>query len=102
MSEDGSEEECLEEEARYLLANGVIVPPCKVGQICYKVYNKKILEVKVVSISYESLPAFHYTIRFNSIGVICLLQDGTRNEELSWDIYLTREEAEAKLKGGEG
>ena len=42
--------------ADYLLANGVIVPPCKVGQTVYKVVNdkrvKKPYECKVVGIWY--------------------------------------------------
>lgn len=88
--------------ADHLLAEGVIVPPCKVGQICYKVYMGKILEIKVTEISYEPLPAFSYTIRFNSLGVLCLMEDGTRNEKYSWDIYITREEAEKALKRREG
>lgn len=88
--------------ADHLLANGVVVPPCKVGQTCYKVWNGEILEVRVVSIGYEPLPAFSYTIRFNSLGVLCLLQDGTRNEDYSWNIYTTREEAEKALKEEEG
>ncbi len=91
-----------DELADHLLANGVIVPPVAVGQTCYKVWRGEILEVRVVSISYEPLPAFSYTIRFNSIGVLCLLQDGTRNEAYSWDIYTTREEAEKALKGVKG
>lgn len=76
----------------------IIVPPCKLGQTFYKVGNGEILEVKVVSIHYEPLPAFTYTIRFdNSLGSLCLMSDGTRNEAYSWDIYATKEEAEAKL-----
>lgn len=86
--------ECL---ADHLLAEGVIVPPVKVGQTCYKVWNRGILEVKVVSVCYEPLPAFYYTIRFNSLGVLCLMPDGSRNERYCWDIYLTREEAERAL-----
>lgn len=31
----------VEEIADYLLANGVIVPPCKVGDVMYKVVNDK-------------------------------------------------------------
>lgn len=92
-----------ERVADILLANGVIVPPCKVGQTCYKVWNGEILEIKVVSIVYEPLPAYSYEIRFNSIGVLCLLPDGSRNEKYSWnDIFLTREEAEAALAEREG
>lgn len=72
--------------------------PCKVGQVCYKVWHKKILEVKVVSIKYEPLPAFSYTIRFNWLGVLCLSSDGSRNEKYSDDIFFTRKEAEQALK----
>ena len=86
--------------ADYLLENGVIVPPVRIGQTCYKVYNKEITEVKVVSITYEQLPAFSYVIRFNTIGVLCLLPDGTRHELLSSKIFLTKAEAEKHLKGG--
>lgn len=85
--------------ADYLIANGVIVPPCKVGQTCYKVWNGEILEIKVVSIMYEPLPAYSYAVRFNSLGVLCLLADGSRNEAYSWGcIFLTKEEAEKELE----
>ena len=83
--------------ADYLLDNGVIVPPVKVGQTCYMVYMGKIFEIKVTGISYEPLPAFAYTIRFNHLGVLCLMADGTRNDKYSWLIFLTREEAEKEL-----
>ena len=92
--------EWADDIADSLIGYGAIMPPCKIGQICYKVWNGQILAVRVVSISYEPLPAFSYTVRFNSLGVLCLSQDGTRNEKYSWDIYLTRAEAEAKLEGG--
>ena len=88
----------LEQIADAFLAEGVIVPPCKVGQTCYKVWDGEILEIKVVSIMYEPLPAYSYAIRFNSLGVLCLLPDGSRNEKYSWnDVFLTREEAEKAL-----
>ena len=84
--------------ADHLLANGVIVPPCKVGQICYKVWNGEIREAKVVSICYEPLPAFTYIIRFDCIGVLCFMADGSINHHLSCDnIFLTREQAEKAL-----
>ena len=91
----------IEQIVDKLLAEGVIVPPVKVGQICYKVYMGEILEIKVTSISYEPLPAFAYTIRFNSLGVLCLMADGTRNDQYSWLIFLTREEAERALERSE-
>lgn len=82
-----------------LIADGVIVPPVpvKVGQTMYKVWNGEILEVKVVKISYEPLPAFSYTIHFNSLGILCLMADGTINRKYSWDIYITREAAEKAI-----
>lgn len=91
-------DDSIDSLADHLLTNGVIVPPVAMGQTCYKVWRGEILEVRVVSIAYEPLPAFSYTVRFNSLGVLCLLQDGTRNEAYSWDIYTTREEAEKALK----
>lgn len=94
-------DEAVEINADHLLAEGVIVPPVKVGQTLYKVYMGKILEVKAISICYELLPAFTYTIHFNSLGVLCLMSDGTRNEKYSWDIYITREEAEKALERSE-
>lgn len=89
----------VEEVCLYFKDKSLFVElPCKVGQICYKVWQGEILEVKVASIHYEPLPSFTYTIRFNSLGVLCLMADGTRNEKYSWDIYITKEEAERKLR----
>ena len=94
-------DDSIESIADHLLSEGVIVPPVKVGQTLYKVYMGEILEVKAIEISYELLPAFTYTIHFNSLGVLCLMSDGTRNEKYSWDIFLTREEAENALERSE-
>ena len=38
----------IESIADYLLANGVIVPPCKVGDIVYTIFEGKIGTLKVV------------------------------------------------------
>ena len=88
--------------ADYLIANGVIVPPCKVGAIVYVIYpdprynwgNKelKILELKV--------HAFRY---FNNKMTVEIRGDGNY---ITWDIdcfggsvFLTPEEAEKALEG---
>lgn len=88
--------------ADYLIANGVIVPPCKVGDTVYVIYpdlrynwgNKelKILELKV--------HAFRY---FNNIMTVEIRGDGNY---ITWDIscfgvsvFLTPEEAEKALEG---
>ena len=88
--------------ADYLLANGVILPPCKVGDTVYVIYpdprynwgNKelKILELKV--------HAFRY---FNNKMTVEIRGDGNY---ITWDItcfgvsvFLTPEEAEKALEG---
>ena len=94
--------------ADYLLANGVIVPPCKVGDVLYvifKAYNEeKVYPVNVSAIRMDTKKnnnrvcvwgTFHITefyaheykatFKFDSIGKT---------------VFLTREEAEAKLREG--
>ena len=89
--------------ADHLLAEGVIVPPVKVGQTCYRVWQKEIIELKIVSVSYEPTPAPSYLVGFDRIGVLYLMQDGSKNEERSWDdVFLTREEAEKVIAEREG
>ena len=95
----------LEEYAEELLANGVIVPPCKVGDTVYVIYpdprynwgNKelKILELKV--------HAFRY---FNNKMTVEIRGDGNY---ITWDIscfgvsvFLTPEEAEKALERSKG
>ena len=96
--------------ADYLLANGVIVPPCKVGDVLYvifKAYNEeKVYPVNVSAIRMDTKKnnnrvcvwgTFHITefyaheykatFKFDSIGKA---------------VFLTREEAEAKLKEMKG
>ena len=91
----------LEQYAEELVNNGVIAPPAKMGQTAYKVYMGEISEVKVSSITYEPLPAFTYVLRFDkSLGAVCLMSDGSRNEKFCFDVFLTREEAEKSLEKG--
>lgn len=63
-----------------LLTNGVIVPPCKVGDTVYQVDNERVYESTIKKIVYDA-----HTICF----------DGTA---IGHSIFLTKEEAEAKLK----
>lgn len=93
---------CIDDEVDYLLANGVIVPPCRVGDTVYVIYpdprynwgNKelKILELKV--------HAFRY---FNNKMTVEIRGDGNY---ITWDIdcfgasvFLTPEEAGKVLEG---
>ena len=77
--------------ADHLLANGVIVPPCKVGDIVY-------------SISRKALGGHwkdnRYIVDRWSEYKVCEIPFSLTLWECGWkNIFLTREEAEAKLKG---
>ena len=92
--------------ADYLIANGVVVPPCKVGDRVYMVVNdkrvKKPYECNVVGFWYtnhEDCCALHlaryvngkldssFSVRFTDIGKI---------------VFLTREDEKRALKGDVG
>lgn len=83
--------------ADYLLANGVIVPPCKVGdtvyllQKYYGTYCFHIVEDKIQMIGITSR-GIHIKARNH--------QDHNKMYMLGKTVFLTKEEAEAKLKEG--
>jgi hypothetical protein len=103
MSEDGSEEECLEEEARYLLANGVIVPPVKVGQtvwVCNH-HTGNVYENRVDGIYITGASGWKNTVRLeykNRLGEVQYRKFVWK--QIGKSVFLTREEAEQALKGG--
>ena len=84
-------DEAVEINADYLLANGVIVPPCKVGDKIYRCCDGKIYEWEVVCVAM-------YLDETNYI-------DDSGNEFTDYDIgksvFLTKEDAENALKGSE-
>lgn len=69
-----------EELADYLLANGVIVLPCKVGDTVYQTDGIRIYESKIKSIIYDTN---NFAFDETAIGK---------------SVFLTREEAEKALK----
>ena len=82
--------------ADYLLANGVIVPPCKVGD---KVFCKIANEI-------EGFVVTNRTIRETAVGVYVEYTSSNGTYPMDFDsnciggkVFLTKEEAEAKLKG---
>ena len=79
----------IENIADYLIANGVIVPPCKVGQKIYRVYKDKVWEWQIVVV--EVYP--------DEIALVDDSDNYIKPEEIGKTVFLTREEAEAKLKG---
>ena len=88
----------------YLLDHGVIVPPCNVGDTVW-VYNSttgKIYENTVVCIKVRSKGVCRNTMSLEYTNV----HKETSCRKFKWSqvgkqVFLTKEEAEAALKGGE-
>ena len=88
--------------ADLLLANGVVLPPCKVGDTIYvisQMKDKRILpfvneyEATYIQVGKRKCKVYHEVDGFIKI----FLQD-----DFGKTVFLTREEAEAKLKEGKG
>ena len=84
-----------EKFADYLLANGVIVPPCKVGDSCYPLprYKTPIVERKISRITYSK----------RNIIIGYYENDGQwrpplRTRTLGEDVFLTKEETKKALE----
>lgn len=79
--------------ADYLLENGVIVPPYKAGDTAYYIcrVNQKIEQGKIGTIAYWDDGHFLFSLGKGGCSIV------DENE-----IFLTKEEAEAALKGGAG
>ena len=90
--------------ADYLLANGVIVPPCKVGDMVY--FNKAEIDetcpakvIKICNNFYTPSMPLWITIEYESKLI------GRQEVEMGSDVFEllcfpTKEEAEQALKGG--
>ena len=85
--------------ADHLIANGVIVPPCKVGDKAFFIVNGKIYRATVRYLRWE-----HHKSRgvytemaadINPLSSVIASFD-----DIGKTVFLTREEAEAALKGG--
>ena len=101
-AEDRFLESISEDLTDYLLANGVIVPPCKVGDKVYYInryyhialYKDKIYEAKVVRIVTTSL----------GTALVIQIRDESGCTEIpnikdfGKTVFLTKEEAEKALK----
>ena len=94
--------------ADHLIKNGVIVPPCKVGDSVYVPFDDKtIQELETVVLTIESDGLFLNAVckcDFENCDNVC--DDGKvcgmhfEYKEIGKTVFLTREEAEQKLKEG--
>lgn len=77
--------------AEHLLANGVIVPPCKVGDMVYiiGIFTGQFITNQVVAINYGESGLFLLLDSYTVVSV---------EEQLGKTVFLTKEEAEEKLK----
>ncbi len=98
-----------EQIADYLLANGVIVPPCKVGDKVYHIHGLSIKEGIVESIHQNLVGTEQgrwivtawfddYYANSHKAGFECGTQLFLPFDCFGKVVFLTREEAEAKLK----
>lgn len=78
--------------ADHLIENGVIVPPCKVGQTIWFIRDEKIIETKVEKIVLKNKGVY--------LKLGCNAMYETSCNSIGKTVFLTREEAEQKLKGG--
>ena len=89
--------------ADYLLENGVVVPPCKVGDILYETKPdfsgrlKQPLSLKVVGFEMINNMVF-IEVEYETITSAGWYSVNV--ERLGKTVFLTREEAEKALKGG--
>lgn len=86
--------EAIEDNADYLLANGVIVPPCKVGDTCWYIRHYLKSYIIVGGVVEDAV----YTVR----GGWVITMEAVKNHfhgRLGETVFLTREEAEKALEG---
>lgn len=90
--------------AETLLANGVIVPPCKVGDrvfIIEKEYRLNKVEHKIITCEIEFIYVSSKTKRYHTKKLECPYMDNGFNfrpKDIGKTVFLTKEEAEEKLK----
>ena len=93
-------EKTLGDIADYFLENGVIVPPCKVGDKVYVVdytrLGNMIFECEIEEISHFSYGTYYYL----NWGLHIPRFKACQENSFGKTVFLTKEEAEQALKGG--
>lgn len=91
---DHLKKETIEAVADYLIANGVIVPPCKVGDTVFEIADMS---------NHKAFSHIVWSDTITKIGVTTkgiLHEKGIDFADFGKTVFLTREEAEKALKGG--
>ena len=89
-----------EKLADKLLANGVVCPPCKVGDTVYEIQpiRKRVQAYEITTIKYNGHYWWFTWILKDRKGIYGNV-DGFSSHQIGKTIFLTREEAERALKG---
>ena len=91
---------CIEKLADYLLANGVIVPPCKVGDTVWTFSYGKIVSGEVIDIKWQCEAENHGVFIRERISVSGEYTATIDFCEIGKTVFLTKEEVEQALRGG--
>ena len=89
----------LEFAAQYLLANGVILPPCKIGDTVHYIHEELTMAGTKTVISTRKITGYGGN-GLNPVWMVSAVPDELRfhPSEFGRTVFLTREEAEAELK----
>ena len=87
----------VEQIADYLIEHGVIVPPCKVGDVVYEINRNGILEMEIAQIKITE----RY-IMFDCVDVIFDYEDFFYENDIGKTVFFTRDEAERALRALRG
>ena len=96
-TDDYKEPNPIDELADYLLANGVIVPPCKVGDILYLPIEHRVIAYEVSKIKYDG-----DLLKIVTHNKLSGLQRTIWAMDVGATIFLSREEAEKALERSRG
>lgn len=89
--------------ADYLIENGVIVLPCKVGDIVYVVSRYYAGDWEVYKCKIDNLTIYGKNTFIScdaNTAIFGKINFGLNVSEIGKTVFLTKEEAEQKLKGG--
>ena len=85
--------------ADYLLANGVMVPPCKVGDVVYEIQpiRQRTQAYEVTTIKWNGHYCWFTWVLKDRKGIYGNV-DGFSDNQIGKTVFLTKEEAEEKLR----
>lgn len=88
----GTAQERIEKTVDHLLANGVILPPCKIGDEVYRISKRYGC--------WEVLPRYVDSLTFGRdyTGELVWILETTTDDMLGNTVFLTREEAEEEIR----